>query len=601
MQSQSPRSPPNWVPGGATAGNDLSFRCREIMPFTRMEREYRLVLNEILIKPRWWTKVKNPAILEKWQEEARDALVQLRSKELSFDSEEVPKGNPLDKYETSGNSKNSEDMLESRTEDKSDERRAQEAKLIDRAVAFLKWELDQIAQHGLLKLKSVSTQGSESDATASPVTGHGVFISDDLIPSETLAAFSRVVSPIETVALDRGDWHSGTHQVLDLIHPSMHCLVYGRTHFSEVPSALVGETAAVWSGSKSKGSSDISSRFQWLPTDINVDSTGRATLVSYINNLDRRVYPRVYGAIKSIFQGMVPMFERAVEALETDPKRWIDAALENDRYMEPHDAWLKRTWISKKYGDSGLPAALNGKGTWYWPAEIKEEYYAWCDEMRDNDTREVKEPGLPDPTFEKFPIPECSVNLKGKTLQVIFKMATICLTPENPEFKGGNWHLEGMENEAIAATGLFYYDVDNITPSRLTFRHVFTSEDYDYPQSDFLGLEKVFGFQSERSDNVQWSDPTKPGYRRVLAMFLVHPDNRIISTSHVPPQQRSIIEDALNLTLGSKLPSLVVRSISGFLPTMSLKEAKTCAEELSEERSQTEEGGFASVQNIFLW
>ena len=34
------------------------------------------------------------------------------------------------------------------------------------------------------------------------------------------------------------------------------------------------------------------------------------------------------------------------------------------------------------------------------------------------------------------------------------------------------------------------------------------------------------------------ADPTKPGHRKILALFLVDPNIRIISTANVPPQQR---------------------------------------------------------------
>ncbi|KAJ3324370.1 hypothetical protein HDU93_002825, partial [Gonapodya sp. JEL0774] len=141
-------------------------------------------------------------------------------------------------------------------------------------------------------------------------------------------------------------------------------------------------------------------------------------------------------------------------------------------------------------------------------------------------------------------------------------------------------------------------------------------------------LEMVYGFENERSQNVQVSgqmearvgrcvvfpnflqhrvepfrllDPTKPGYRRVLAMFLVHPDNHIASTSFVPPQQAAAAHDLLRMHLGSKFPDPVLRSLAEQIQPMSRDEAKRHVVELSNERSKTEKGGFASVQRIFLW
>lgn len=37
-----------------------------------------------------------------------------------------------------------------------------------------------------------------------------------------------------------------------------------------------------------------------------------------------------------------------------------------------------------------------------------------------------------------------TVSLKGTTLQCIIKLANIVLTPENPEYPGEQWHVEGQ-------------------------------------------------------------------------------------------------------------------------------------------------------------
>ncbi|KAH7060001.1 hypothetical protein BKA57DRAFT_487756 [Linnemannia elongata] len=59
---------------------------------------------------------------------------------------------------------------------------------------------------------------------------------------------------------------------------------------------------------------------------------------------------------------------------------------------------------------------------------------------------------------------------RERPLQVIVKLANIELTPDNPKYEGGTWHVEGMANENIVATGIYYYYTDNITESRLDFR-----------------------------------------------------------------------------------------------------------------------------------
>lgn len=49
-------------------------------------------------------------------------------------------------------------------------------------------------------------------------------------------------------------------------------------------------------------------------------------------------------------------------------------------------------------------------------------------------------------------------------------MASIILTPENPKYDGGVWHIEGLRNENIVSTGIYYYHSENITESHLEFR-----------------------------------------------------------------------------------------------------------------------------------
>ncbi|KXS20912.1 hypothetical protein M427DRAFT_27974 [Gonapodya prolifera JEL478] len=618
-----------WQPGTQSGGNSLRFRSRALFPYTRLEREYRSVLNEILIKPNWWTKIQDAEIRGKWEHESSEALMKLRRFGWAFDTVAVPRKAPLEVT--------ADDLVHSegwrRMPDPNQEREQSRLDKVPEAISFMFRELQEVASKGLVTLAPVATsKGSVTPATASPTSGHGIFVSDDLVTPGALSAFCRVFAPIEEEAFARGDWHNGSTQVLNLVHPSMYCLVYGRTMYSTQPNTLIGDTVATWHGSKSSSTSDISTKYQWLPTDIQVDDEGRISISSYINNLSRPAYPRAYGAIKAVLQAMLPLFERAVDALKSHPKRWILASLDSSDFLEPEYEWQQKTFLQKKYGDGEIPSDVAGKPVWSWPREVLAEYETWADHDGREAARQrsAAEPELPDPVDAAFSyLDEApNVSFRGKTLQVIFKVATIRLTPENPEFSGGNWHLEGMENEAIAATGLFYYDIENITPSRLTFRNVFNADSFEYPQSDFNGLEQVYGFESELSDNVQFSgqteartgrcvvfpnfqhhrvepfrllDPAKPGHRRVLAMFLVHPDNRIASSTYVPPQQPDILLDSLRSALGSQFPDLVLRCLQQQLKPMSKEEAKKHVAELSDERSSTEPGGFAEIQNIYLW
>ncbi len=51
----------------------------------------------------------------------------------------------------------------------------------------------------------------------------------------------------------------------------------------------------------------------------------------------------------------------------------------------------------------------------------------------------------------------CARLLAACVSLVIVKLANIVLTPEKPRYEGGSWHVEGMMNERIVSSGIYYY------------------------------------------------------------------------------------------------------------------------------------------------
>lgn len=205
-------------------------------------------------------------------------------------------------------------------------------------------------------------------------------------------------------------------------------------------------------------------------------------------------------------------------------------------------------------------------------------------------------------------------------IQVIVKLANIHLTPSKPDYAGGSWHIEGQLNERICATALYYYDNENITDSHLAFRTKVSTDDItsrDYSQDDNDGVCYLFdierdgpgiqdigrvltregrllAFPNVLQHQVQpfsLADLTKPGHRKILALFLVDPFQRIISTANVPPQQREWWADALHQenegglnALPAELRQQVLDEVTDFL--IGLDEAKSLRDELMEERGR---------------
>jgi len=206
------------------------------------------------------------------------------------------------------------------------------------------------------------------------------------------------------------------------------------------------------------------------------------------------------------------------------------------------------------------------------------------------------------------------ISLKGRTLQVLVKLASIILTPDRPEYPDGRWHVEGMRNEMIVSSFIYYFDSENITESRLLFRRA-TSEPDVHGRDDSLCVKVLYDMQREspcvqgvgdvitkthrcvafpnlyqhQIQPFRLEDPTKPGHRKVLVFFLVDPTQRVVSATDVPPQQSEWVTEVMrhagpNSPL-SKLPLEVLTMISDENEwVMSRLEAEQYREEMISER-----------------
>ncbi|MFJ8079444.1 DUF4246 domain-containing protein [Streptomyces sp. NPDC096205] len=361
----------------------------------------------------------------------------------------------------------------------------------------------------------------------------GVWQSDTLIDDKLRSRLREAVRVLEEVPEAEQDWHPGSDgQVLDLVHPSLFCLV----------REVSGAPERAWQNPTDRYSKyEFSERFQWLPTDVDVSDDGAVAFRSYVNNVHPETHHALAAVLPDLFARMRPLLENVLTDLrhprplriEADPYGWYDS--------EPEQP------DKSSYSDDGAYA---------------EAVRAW--EAAQDDWWENRRPVVPDaPDFTPPEVPDASarVDLRGRGLQVIVKLATIHLTPEKPEYPGGSWHVEGMLNERIVSTGIYYWDSENITESRLSFRAAL--DDPDYEQNDDNGVREVYGLENEdalnqmlgsastpqgrclafpnilqhRVGSFRLMDPTRPGHRKIVAFFLVDPSEKIVSTSDVPPQQ----------------------------------------------------------------
>ncbi|KAJ2636597.1 hypothetical protein GGF40_002904 [Coemansia sp. RSA 1286] len=446
-----------------------------------------------------------------------------------------------------------------------------------------------------------------------------VWYSDQLIDGETAQKLRAHAAEMEA-APDK-DWHPRSNdQVLNLIHPSLFPLDYRKTPFVETPiktpaAALEMQTFGRFPGSISAWKKAVeavygdqtapggrgyyvpqstdrvaSERFCWLPTEFDVAPDGAVEVASYINSLHPAKHAAVYPTIATIFGQFVPVLEQVVTDMVhrrqprvvPDPFNWFDNS------DEPQD-------VNREQYD--------------------EEYDLW------SESRPFIEP-QPEP-FTTPDRPTTPYSLKGRRLQAIVKMSNIVLTPDNPVYEGGAWHVEALANERIIATGIYYYDVENVTENELDFREP-VDEEIDYEQSDQRGLDLAYGMftrsreegeddefeipisqeiggvrskqgrclvfpnvYQHRVSGFELADKTKPGHRKILAFFFIDPSTRIPSTEIVPPQQQDWwAESAMAAGPLADLPLVVGREVLKNIDfPVSLDAAKKLRLELMDERS----------------
>lgn len=96
------------------------------------------------------------------------------------------------------------------------------------------------------------------------------------------------------------------------------------------------------------------------------------------------------------------------------------------------------------------------------------------------------------------------------------------------------------------------------------------------------------------------ADPTKPGYRKILAMFLVDPHIRVLSTANVPPQRRDWwAEEVRKLEWFSRFPTeLFEHIIDQVEEPWSMDDAKNVREQLMERRGKSNDAMNEDMEEV---
>lgn len=241
------------------------------------------------------------------------------------------------------------------------------------------------------------------------------------------------LKPLEDVPPEKQDWHpSSNNQALDLVHPSLYCLVYDRTRgfpqdgraaserqpkdlrVIKPPSTLASvpinrsgknpvQAGALYYDIDPKW---LSPKFSWIPTEFEIsetDEAGKRTAkpLSYINNIDPKMTD-LYSAVSEI----VARFTHLWDLVLTD--------------LLPENPFPRRTTdvYSRDDNENGMPQQgyLEDDDTY------EERWQQWYDQ------RPVNLPTVPGAGYQGgLEIRKKTFKLAGRTIQVIVKLANIVL------------------------------------------------------------------------------------------------------------------------------------------------------------------------------
>lgn len=284
--------------------------------------------------------------------------------------------------------------------------------MMDWVIKELQWKAEVLQNEGLTYVFDV-----------------GVVKSDTAILEDLKQLLKQAVAPFEAVPEEQKDYHPGTNKkVVDLVHQSLFPVVYGHTHILRdrligledcLSSVGQGELLPV----SNKGRTiKYSRKFQWLPCDVELLENDQCRITSYISNAHPIEHRALYGAVEKIIARVIPLWNKSL----TSPSYAVGQRI---RYYEV------------EYLDHKDPKPIE--------EDVEDETEYW-EKIREWEAAQpIKQPE----PYGRFKAPDYQepgdwVDLKSEYresgLQVIVKLASIELTPEDPEYEGGSWHVEGQ-------------------------------------------------------------------------------------------------------------------------------------------------------------
>lgn len=445
----------------------------------------------------------------------------------------------------------------------------------------------QIWNYVIQELEYYDYLRKETGETFSVGPNDYVYVADAIVPPALKNEFISGVARLENVPNHLKDWQPYTSsKVQNLVDPSLYPFQYKVTPLIPAGESVglnleyKGPENLIKSGPfdyvdntiKPGAVEDLgySKRFQWLPSLFDVSEDGTSVAIkSYINNLNPVKHQDLYQPIADIFAKALPGINAcfstcvSVERVRLNPSVRIPA--EDD----------KGEFLDHSRPDPSIDP----------PIKIRWE-------------------GNSTPRFE--------YKVDGRKLRVITKLSNIVLTPSSPTYDCDYWQVQGLMNEDIVATVIYYYDSNNIKNPELAFRLGYRAPEnckdsdvralFGLQERDYLRREagsvkikqdKMVIFANYMQHSLRpfsLADRSRKGHLKMLYFYIVDPHNKVMySTDQVPPQQAdwawkdTVLNDDSRLT--RKLPVEVLDQVFDNVKwPMNLKAAKDLRMQLARER-----------------
>ncbi|KAJ1790860.1 hypothetical protein LPJ59_005089, partial [Coemansia sp. RSA 2399] len=407
--------------------------------------------------------------------------------------------------------------------------------------------------------------------------------------------------PLSRNCIAKHDHFFLEHTSLCLMCPSMHVLDFNRTLFIAQDEIRSPEAALDYMGHGTCPGAcekwdalyeklderhqigwdymDSGSKYCWrsrsmLPCEVDVDSNGKARLVSYVNNLHPVRHRGLYRTIEEILARMIPLFEEVLTDM-VFPSRL--------RVFNDICCWTDMRPKVPPIDSLSLD----------FTADFIERYTQWY-HTRLYVPTSCGEFTMPDR-------PNRPYSLRNHRLQVAVKAVEYNLPVSSDQKRTRRIDLPHtcLPNVCIIATALYCYDTENVLTVKYTFMADYDEDGWEYyhefdsyPRDSELEEEKEgsdddvedrfyhdgtlepsrsFATESVKLGKcmcysalyhcdgceIEVIDTNKSATVKVFVAYLVNPATRVMSTAMIPPQQIDWLLDAVfRLATFRRLPIL---------------------------------------------